>query len=165
MVRQCGATPTTSFSYKGPEACELCLGALSLDVEAQDPTASCRCVHTTMVNFTRHVTYSHSMKTIEKLRLVRTFLSDEKNWIKGAFRKDGACCLSGALRDKTPQDQPYDDVLTVVYEAYAQLSEEMTHEPPYVHGLLICFNDDPKTTHADVLGLLDRAIGLEEKRS
>lgn len=104
------------------------------------------------------------MKTIEKLRLVRSFLSDEKNWVKGAFRKGDACCLTGAMRDKIPADQAYDDVITVVYEAYTQISNEMMHEQPYVHGLLISFNDDEKTTHADVLGVLDRAIVLQEGR-
>lgn len=99
---------------------------------------------------------------VDILRAARGILSDESRWTKGFFARlpDGrtcfpfnrraACfCAFGALQRAAGYADP--DVLlpSLAVEASALLNAP---------GGLAVFNDDPKTTHADVLALFDAAI-------
>lgn len=108
-----------------------------------------------------------SKSVVDILSATRNLLSDPKAWIKGAYaNRDDAwitgapawanpnahCwCLSGAAQRSgakllPKQDEP--DAFGFIERAIGE-------------GALIPeFNDDPSTTHADVLAVLDRAIEL-----
>ncbi len=90
----------------------------------------------------------------------REFLSDESRWVKGEWymgdvSAPSACCLVGAL-ERAAMSAPRD----VFLEAEARL-EELVNTPSESDDWIELFewNDDPKRTHAEVLALLDRAIG------
>jgi hypothetical protein len=94
----------------------------------------------------------------------RELLADERNWTKGAAARDAqgnetdvdseeaVCfCVLGAIRhitDRVIQNSMDRLLLDVV--------AEVTGTRDYVH----LYNDDPSTTHSDILKFLDRAIQL-----
>lgn len=88
---------------------------------------------------------------------VRELLSDEKRWTRRWYARDAAgvgvgsrdkhavCwCLVGAMR-KSPIGKLHQEVGLDLLRSV-------------VYGPIAGFNDDPKTTHADVLRVLDAAI-------
>lgn len=100
------------------------------------------------------------------LHRLRTFLHDPSVWIKHEFALDSegyavdprspeACswCLSGAI-------------LCVTYET--ELPCEPSSLSTEIHRLfdsdIATFNDDPTTTHSDILSLIDRTIaGIRQR--
>jgi hypothetical protein len=103
------------------------------------------------------------MTPLETLKRARAHLSDPKNWnqdgeyFKGGDNATGCCCAMGAII--------LDDVGPV-----------LNWSAPHVRAAqaaLICalpsgwfsvpkYNDDPNTTHPDILALYDRAIASLE---
>lgn len=94
---------------------------------------------------------------IEILVAARELLSDEKRWTKEYYARDAAgegvnpsskravCwCLVGAMR-KSP-----------IGKLHQEVGLDLIHS--VVDGHIAGFNDDPNTTHADVLRVLDAAI-------
>lgn len=100
------------------------------------------------------------MTTIEILVAARELLSDEKRWTKGAGARDvrgkevrsrhppAVCwCMAGALNKVIEVPWPPEALMSVI-----DLLQTM------ISGGIIAFNDNPATTHADVLRALDAAI-------
>lgn len=102
--------------------------------------------------------------TLQILKDARELLSDEKRWIKAVYEvdRDGVrCfCLMGAL-GKSSGDPERDN-----YYAWLSSAEEAVRDCIAVErgGLrsIARFNDDPATTHRDVLSVLDCAIAAQE---
>lgn len=105
------------------------------------------------------------MKRSEILTQARDLISDPARWTRGVYARDAegretasrsesaVCwCVHGAIRKVT--GSVYDTLFSGRY-AQAALPEGYSE----VHE----FNDDPKTTHSDVLALFDRAIKLAKR--
>lgn len=104
------------------------------------------------------------MTTKEALIAMRELLSDPKRWTKGALGRDShgekisaksdmtVCwCLGGAAL-KIGKVADYD----LAMNALRKLCPDQGH----LCGVVL-FNDDPSTTHADILRVLDAAIAKE----
>ena len=108
---------------------------------------------------------------ISNLNKARIFISEPKNWIKGDYffgdisDANYRACAMGALECigvEKPQCQiaarvldPYYEVPlehSYMFEAAMSLNSEFNS--------YIDFNDDPRTTHADIMRLFNRAIYL-----
>ena len=119
-------------------------------------------------------------KPSEVLRAAKTKIADPARWTKGggAFTADGEqvrvtdyraarwCALGAtdACRTRNGAIDLYDCVV------YLQRDDEVVAATRRVHpdwvgngGLVSAFNDDPDTTHADVMALFDRAISRAEE--
>lgn len=103
----------------------------------------------------------------------RELIADPAHWHQGEYTGDGAItdpetkcfCIIGAvdravlerigLEKYADHDGDYaiDDA-----EGHPDGSTAIRRLQQFVPGLVSDFNDDPKTTHADVIGLLDKAI-------
>jgi len=94
----------------------------------------------------------------DTLKRTREYLTDPKHWTKGelfrdangnpCFRTEASCaCLVGATVLVDPLDA------AGRRDAYELLDSLLDDMP------LVVFNDLETTTHADVLALLDKAIG------
>jgi len=105
-----------------------------------------------------------SNETVEALKAARALIDTPEKWTKEACVRDAAgysvhnkdddavCfCIVGALhRGSAP----------------AYVDNLLRHELPPEHvGSLYVFNDDPATTHADVMALFDRAIARAEREA
>lgn len=100
------------------------------------------------------------------LKAARELLSDPAKWTKGAGARDadgnpvgdryrGAICwcLDGALRRHRFKFDPSGEDYTRALRALGKIARSRSN-----HTGIVAFNDNPKTTHADVLSLLDEAI-------
>lgn len=77
----------------------------------------------------------------------------EKGWIKGAIMTKNGYCATGAI-----MENGWELMGEAMRFLYANL-------PPRARGSIAVYNDDPRTTKADILTLYDRAIKLAaEKR-
>ena len=109
--------------------------------------------------------------TISNLTKARDFISNPENWGKGEYlagdsnSPDYQACAQGALQCigvALPQcrvaarifDPDYDVPLEHTYLYEAVLSFD------HGHNSVIAFNDDPETTHEDIMRLFSRAIYL-----
>jgi hypothetical protein len=110
-----------------------------------------------------------SLKPITVLRRARKLIADPSTWIKGSFtrkRKGVQCyCALGALASaagvkilngKTLSDEKV--LPEAYYEAHGVLNAAA--KLPETGWFFAIFNDSPKTTHADVLAVFDKAIQL-----
>ncbi len=109
------------------------------------------------------------MKHREELRRIfrraKKLLEDPDNWIQGrlsANRMNETCeidhhtacrfCLMGAVvRAKIELGHRDVDAIRVLWDTSSEVND---------HGAVYQFNDHPKTTHEDVLRVLDSAIVL-----
>lgn len=91
------------------------------------------------------------MTTAEILRGARERLSSPRRWRKHDYGPDGAgrVCIVGACAVAAGET----DIHTIEQGPVGALLSECVGS-----GLPISFNDDPETTHADVLRVLDCAI-------
>ena len=97
------------------------------------------------------------MTTLEILKAARAKIESPERWTRGCLARDEfgdevppnlsvarKWCLVGAC----------DDIRAL--EILEDVLEEEGEEPP------AAFNDDPRTTHDDILALFDRAIASED---
>jgi len=111
-------------------------------------------------------------EVLATLRGARALIAHPDNWIKGAEARDSesndveaesesaTCfCTVGALHRAMVVAGKGDNV-ELYMEAQGQLIRHRLES-----GGLVFFNDDPTTTHADVLDMFDRAIAELEKNS
>ena len=113
------------------------------------------------------------------LRRAREIISEPARWTQGWFGKSAAgldvssitfkdavsFCALGACRrayldiegDYAGLAQNFDDV-----RAYAGACDALRNCLPGDREFIARYNDDPKTTHADIVGLFDCAIGKQE---
>lgn len=111
------------------------------------------------------------MTTLEILKAARELISAPERWTKGHFAKNGAgiatycrsssavCwCASGAtawvVQDEDASSGVADDI-----DADVELAKTLGGSNP---GDVASFNDQPTTTHAEVLALFDRTIARLE---
>ena len=110
-----------------------------------------------------------STATAETLRAARALIDAPEKWTRGFYARDthgvlvyptsrdAVCfCIQGALRRVVASDgftRLTEDAENAISRALLRSNWEMN--PPD-------FNDDPETTHADVLAAFDCAIAAEE---
>lgn len=108
------------------------------------------------------------MNALEILKSARAILSNPDHWIKDDMAKDKnrksvetsdpeACsfCTLGALRRAA-------GITFRNSNAYTDARVAIREELPNNTVSIACYNDRVSTTHADVLGLFDRAISKME---
>lgn len=95
-----------------------------------------------------------TMDTREILVGARKLLEDPANWIRGDFEDNGGHCLIGACRAVARAHSVTDERL--VAHAIHGLREVISYEGRGTSVAL--FNDSMRTSHADVLSVLDLAI-------
>ena len=95
-------------------------------------------------------------KTRDVLIAARTIIADPAMWYQGAYSASGKiyrlsepCCASCAIFRVAPNDSAHRAI-----DWMAQFTPD--------HKGLSVFNDEPTTTHADILGVFDRAIAGEQ---
>lgn len=108
------------------------------------------------------------MNTLEHLKAARELIADPEKWTKCSYAKTkqrgGASvppdsprakcwCAVGAIR----KVGPYAPSASIALMHALPVKWQWTGVPS--------FNDDPGTSHADVLALFDRAIAAEEART
>lgn len=91
------------------------------------------------------------MTTAEVLREARALIDTPEKWTKG-YRGERLCAVA-AIASAAPRDW-----LPAKYALNRALGREES-------VVLYRWNDDPATTHADVLAAFDRAIALAEAQS
>lgn len=96
-------------------------------------------------------------EVVRSLRRAREWLSNPARWAKGIYWGDEfhgndrpACSINSIKRGGTVETSP-------TFRAAADL---LTRALPPGHAWVGGFNDDPATTHADIMALFDRAISL-----
>lgn len=95
------------------------------------------------------------MSALAELRRTRATLSDPSRWRKGAGEgPDGERCVGLTI---------WDGSSTAAGEA-ARTLKFVLDLPQYSLFPLYQWNDDPNTTHADLMAALDRAIEVEGAR-
>lgn len=88
-----------------------------------------------------------SSRPLAKLAAVERLLATEQQWCKGRMRdNDGRHCLVGAMQAVDARQMLEPLVLRAAREICGKRYWRVEH-----------FNDDPRTTHADVLRVLQRA--------
>lgn len=97
------------------------------------------------------------MKTSEVLIEARKLIADEANWIKGRSKAVNAfgefCyCSTGAVEATIGDSSLFWSAVDALTEA------SLTMEVDGVRRSIIGYNDDPDTTHTDVLAVFDEAI-------
>lgn len=88
----------------------------------------------------------------EDLRAARAKITDRAHWIKGSLHHLGAkgehlYCAVGAT-----------EVTGVPWKRVRPMQYALRSALPYEGSGTMAFNDSPRTTHADVLKLFDKAI-------
>lgn len=103
------------------------------------------------------------MKPIEILKTARELISVPEKWTKGMWQTiGGRMCLSGAIRRAAGALHGGGEV--PLHNIAARMTAAEALED-IVGTSIVVFNDDPKTTHADVLRVLDRVIQLFEPKT
>lgn len=95
----------------------------------------------------------HTVK--DDLIAARALIDTPEKWCKGAFELDGHLCALGALRKATTGSARLPNAAPGEFVRY--IRARMWIESKVSSGVEH-FNDDPATTHADVLAMFDRAI-------
>lgn len=115
------------------------------------------------------------MNKVEVLTQARALIEKPENWIKGAYFYDpedsevdfvsAKCfCTLGAVGATLVEDPRLyimdKEIMRLLARAVQAPGASDTDE-----STVIAFNDDPFTTHEDVLGMFDRAIELAKEES
>lgn len=108
-------------------------------------------------------------------------LSDENRWIKRAFQRTvrelrdddkivyvpGQFCLLGAIEFSAGNDMSNRQAVWVDFSSKKELAVKFVHkaisDKIKVRQSVIGFNDDPKTTHDDILDVLLSAIQIAKE--
>lgn len=94
----------------------------------------------------------------DNLIAAKALIDTPAKWIKGTSELDGCFCAIGALNRISPPLGHYDD-LTPPDPAYEALVSALPDGECFVAR----FNDEPATTHADIMDLFDRAIAAQSE--
>lgn len=88
-----------------------------------------------------------NLLALEKLETARELLSDQRRWCKDSLiNAFGQMCILGALRRVDAEDELRSPILAAAREVTGKTFRSIER-----------FNDHPRTTHATVLQVLDRA--------
>ncbi len=92
------------------------------------------------------------------LRASKALISDPSKWIKGAYVDDYGCmCAQGALNEAYISSKYGHEI---AYEASLFLKAGVQKVRTY--RLVTSYNDDPETTHADIMNLFDDAAAMAD---
>ena len=92
--------------------------------------------------------YEGRVLSLEKLDKVIDLLSDERRWCQGLLKApDGRYCIAGAM---IAVDATTRDIRKAILLAIKQVTARYSHD-------IETFNDDPRTTHALVVKVLQQA--------
>jgi hypothetical protein len=108
------------------------------------------------------------MNEVDVIRGAREYLSDPKHWHQGGAGDDGhgALCVAVALGRQCPNDDDW-AILTAVHDGLrAHIPARIAPQPwgtdrllhLRIFGSVFEYNDDPGTTHQDILDLLDKTL-------
>jgi hypothetical protein len=97
-----------------------------------------------------------SKASTETIKAAREFLSDPARWHKGSYSNQNhdAFCLLGALEHVSVNASSWDAEDLIVEHLPGGVEAFTT---PQLRPIA-AFNDDPATTHQDVLNLLDKTL-------
>lgn len=87
----------------------------------------------------------------DDLRAARALIDTPEKWIKGDWFEGTRCCAAGAAR-KVLRDAGHRAMIGFWATPLAHALDEAAG------GNIVAYNDDPATTHNDILALFDRAI-------
>lgn len=109
----------------------------------------------------------HNQRAIQTIIDARELISDPKKWTKGtdarnekgdsvpSNAKDAVCfCMNGALARVRPRLQDIGDIV----KARNEINLTLIGPEKDLSKNFTDFNDNPGTTHADVLHVMDRTI-------
>lgn len=98
----------------------------------------------------------------EALERAKAHLRDESVWSRGYIARTafGAPCMPNARCARAWSVRGALHAANTNVDAVFYAERALLAALPATHRTLGDFNDDPATTHADVLALLDRAIAL-----
>jgi hypothetical protein len=96
------------------------------------------------------------MSVKEALIAAKAMIETPETWIKNEFEAEGCYCALGAVSMVLTGDADYDKnwYIGSTDKVALALAAQLPDRFAYVSD----FNDDPATTHNDVLQLFDRAI-------
>jgi hypothetical protein len=107
------------------------------------------------------------MNTLETLKATREFLTDPAKWHKGRIsdERETCFCVMGAvwrtnperMYDTTPATMETFRIITNIVQNRGFKFGRIDPHKAYVAQ----WNDDPETTHEEVLSVLDEAIALK----
>ena len=102
---------------------------------------------------------------IELLWDARSRISNRDHWVKRRYQHGDRYCLVAAL-SVASGSQSYNSANRVERRLTWLLAKQLPSKSAYwapklftARWRLICFNDNARTRHEDVIGLFDRAIG------
>lgn len=97
----------------------------------------------------------------EVLIKAKALIDTPEKWIKDEFCdfRGGYCALGAAAHaaGMNPDEADQNG-----YEEFQQLCELLTRQTPDEYRSIVDFNDDPDTTHAEIMSLFDAAIEAAE---
>jgi hypothetical protein len=96
----------------------------------------------------------------EDLKAAKALIADEAKWTRRTFEEGGCFCALGAVAEAVKFD-PWSNWSHDPRAWNCKLALEAETPDRDVPA----FNDHPRTTHADVLALFDRAIAAAEAQS
>lgn len=95
----------------------------------------------------------------ENLIAAKALIDTPEKWIKGELVSNGCYCSVGAIE----QTVPFAPGECAEYAAIeAALPPEFEDDTSDWNSVVAQFNDDPTTTHADIMALFDRAIAAQD---
>jgi hypothetical protein len=90
--------------------------------------------------------YDLRIQALDKMDKVIDLLGDERRWCKGFLKtRHGRYCILGALQAAHAEKELAEPIMLAI--------TQVTGRNRWIHR----FNDDPLTTHADVLKVLQQA--------
>jgi hypothetical protein len=93
------------------------------------------------------------------LRAAKSLISDPKDWTQEGLyvNAQGCMCAQGAINKAFRWSKLNEDVVDDASK-YMRLALGRV----YLYGLVTSYNDDPETTHADIMKLFDDAATMAD---
>ena len=103
----------------------------------------------------------------ENLIAAKALIDTPEKWIKGQFRDENGClCARGACGIASGKGFASKEASRSESQLIRFLPPRMDGHSWQIHGPLSAlahYNDDPDTTHADIMALFDRAIAAQDE--
>jgi hypothetical protein len=95
------------------------------------------------------------------LRRAKALIADPKDWTQeGVYMTDDGCmCAAGALNSAYTLTELDDFTVDTAYRCIKTCLKKV-----YPYALIGTYNDDPKTTHSDIMNLFDDAAAMADER-
>ena len=103
---------------------------------------------------------------IVDLQAIRDRLTNPTAWEQLYFgNEEGPNCLIGAMDVIIERDYKNKDCTENGYNRRIDARAALSHCVPTGYDSIVRYNDDRKTTHKDILALIDRAIEAEKTKA